>query len=274
VVRRRLAVTCLAALCWLAFGAACTKPSPSGSPSVDVLAELKAAAAKTDGQPFSFTIAAGSGLNGTGSQDGTAKNLTLDLDLAEPSSGLKIKAQLLIISPDVFLKLDLGGLNNAVPGLASIGDKWMHIDTSKFAGGTAFGISPGKDMLSPGALLAGATSATKKSPSDYAGTMDTATLSLPFVSGGTGAAGAGASPSTSASASASAGTGGAATIPFTATVDSSGRIAAIGLLPPQSGGGSEPVTVSYKNYGTAVPVTKPPAASIVEAPDVIYQFLR
>jgi hypothetical protein len=250
VNRVRWAGLTLATLCCLVLTVACSakKDLTSG----DAVAELKAAAAKTDGQPFAFTVAVGTVVTGSGKQDGTGNAMSFDLNVSAPSSGLQVKANVLVISPDLWVKVDFGALAGAIPGLGPVGDKWMHVDASKVGSGAAFGIKPGKDLLSPSALISGVTTARRTSSTGYAGTIDLTKSTLPFAQ----QLGASAAP-----------------VPFTATVDSSGRVASIVITPPVSASTTGTVTLTYSGYGTPVNLQPPPAAQTVPAPDMIYQFL-
>jgi len=58
-------------------------------------------------------------------------------------------------------------------------------------------------------------------------------------------------------------------VPFTATLDAQGRLSTLTVNLPQS----EPLQVTYANYGQPVQVTAPAPNEITEAPDSFYNSL-
>ncbi|OLE22177.1 MAG: hypothetical protein AUG44_25480 [Actinobacteria bacterium 13_1_20CM_3_71_11] len=63
-------------------------------------------------------------------------------------------------------------------------------------------------------------------------------------------------------------------VPFTATVDSQGRLTEVKLDFPAVDPQIPAVTSTYSDYGTTVTVTKPDAAQVQEAPDSLYQIFK
>jgi hypothetical protein len=213
------------------------------------LDDLRAALAKSTGQPFAYTVSFGNLVNGAGKQDATGMDASLDAKLIDATSGLTVKANLLLVGADVYVKLDFG--DEAVPGLGPVGKRWMRADPKQIAAGV-LGVRPGTDNLSPKALLGSASSATRVG-NLFTGSLDVTTLALPFV--GTGAKSA-------------------EEVDYAASVDGDGRIAQLTITLPASEIHPSKLVVTYASYGKAVTLTRPAANDTVTAPEMVYQFLR
>lgn len=266
MIRRCRAIAGLAVLASLTLATtACQKSgSPSGgggAPAKSATEILTDAAAKTKGQSFKFTLSYGTLLTGDGAQDGSGKNASVNMTVAEPSSGITIKVGALVLGSDMYMKMDFGALSGAIPGLGEIGDKWMHLDATKVSGSSlSLGLKPGGgDALGAENYIKGVVTAEKLSDTEIKGTLDL-TKSAP--------------PGTSSDDLAALGAE-AKNVPFTATLDSEGRLTKIVIKIPKVGEfPASDLTTTYSDYGTPVNLEKPAAAEVVEAPAMIYQFFQ
>jgi hypothetical protein len=265
VIRRRWAIAGLTLLASLTLATtACQTKSGGGGGTPTTAAKsateiLTDAANKTKGQSFKFTLAYGTIMTGDGVQDGSGANANINMTLAEPTSGLNIKIGALVIGSDMYMKMDFGALGAAIPGLAEVGDKWMHIDSTKAGAGLNLGIKAGEDTIGAESYIKGVVSAEKVSDTEIKGTMDL-TKSAPVGTDDEDIKALGDA---------------AKSVPFTATLDSQGRMSKIVIKMPKVGDfPASDMTTTYTDYGAAVDLKKPAASEVVEAPAMIYQFLQ
>jgi hypothetical protein len=264
-MRRRLAVTGLAVLACTAFATAscAAKPTPSATPTATpkpATQVLTDAVAKTKGQSFKYTVKYGTVLTADGAQDETGANATRNISYTDAASGLVIKGQVTLAANVIYAKLDLGPLTAAIPGLAGANGKSLKIDRAKIGTtGLAASLVPGGDSNLPETYVNGVVSAQNVSATEIKGTIDL-TKSAPKVIP--------AAELTKLSAESK-------TVPFTATLDSQGRISKITItLPAISVFPAADLTTTYSDYGTPVSIVAPAPADTVVAPDLIYQFLK
>jgi hypothetical protein len=261
VNRSRLAVTGIAALATLMFVSACVNKPPATAPPApkNAMETLTAAAEKTKGQSFKYTLTYGTILTGDGSRD-AAGNATRNVTVTTGANGLSIKAQLMSIAGDrVFAKLDLGAFGSVIPGLANIGQRWIVVDPAKLnANGLSASLIPNADSSTMDSYVKGVVSAETVSSTEIKGTVDL-TKSAPI-----------ALPASEVAKL----TQEQRIVPFTATLDSEGRIIkTVVNLPPIAGYPAAPVTTSYTDYGSNITIAAPPATESVDAPDTIYLLL-
>jgi hypothetical protein len=258
----RRSILGVAALALLAFGAsACTQGSPTGPSATPKtgLEALNEALSKTKGQSYAFTVAYGTLTNGDGWASGDGATTQLSLKIVDAASGVTVGLTGTVLTSDVYVKADLGVLGSLVPGFDPA--KWMHIDPAKAPGAARVGIKPGQDTFGPETYLKGATEATAASATEITGKLDI-----------TKAAPVGVPADQLANLSATE-----KMVAFTATLDDQGRVSKLVLNMPKVGSyGAADLVMTYSNWGVpASPApTKPPAAQTVEAPELIYSFLR
>jgi hypothetical protein len=261
VIKKSWAVTGLALLSALTLTTACHRQGAASAGGAKTgMQALAEAAAKTKDQSFRFTLGYGTLLTADGSQDAAAGNASVNMNVDEPTSGLKLKINALILGPDTFLKMDFGALGAAIPGLADVGDRWMHVDTSKLAGSSmSLGLKPGSDSVGIDNYLKGVVAADQVSATEIKGTLDLSKSAPPGTTaedlGALGAAGK--------------------NVPFTATLDSQGRVSKIVVTMPKVGTSpASDLTTTYSDYGVPVELARPAPADVVEAPAMIYQFIQ
>lgn len=259
----RRSILGVAALALLAFGAtACTQSSAAPGSSTTPksgLETLSEAVAKTKGQSYAFGVAYGTLTNGNGWASGDGATTTLALKVVDAASGVTVGLEGTVLTSDVYVKADLGVLGSVVPGFDPT--KWMHIYPAKAPGAARLGIKPGQDTFGPETYLKGATEATVVSQTEITGKLDI-----------TKAAPVGVPADQLAKLSTTD-----RIVAFTATLDDTGRISKLVLkMPPVGAYPAADFTMTYSNWGVpATPApTTPPAAQTVEAPDLIYTFLR
>ena len=258
----RRSVLGLAVLAAVGLGvSACTQaptPGPSTPPKTG-LELLNEAVAKTQGKSFAFTVAYGALTTGDGWSSGDGSSTSLKMKVVDSASGASISLEGVVLTNDVYAKADLGVLGALVPGFDPT--KWMHIDPAQAPGAARLGIKPGQDTFGPGTFLKGATEATAASPTEITGKLDI-TKASPV---GVPADQLAALPADTRN------------VPFTVTLDASGQISKLVLKMPTVGAyPASDLTMTYANWGVpASPApTKPPAAQTVEAPALIYTFLK
>jgi hypothetical protein len=262
VIRRRWAVAGLALVAALALGtAACQKDTPGASPSSSAksaIEQLGDAAAKTKGQSFTFTLKWGDLLNGSGAMDASATNSDISIALSDTTSGMKISAALRTLSTDSYLKLDLGALGAAIPGMADAAGKWMHIDATKLPADLTFGIKLGsRGVLGVDTYVSGVTSAEKKSDTEITGKIDLGKAAFPV----------GKDELTKLPDD-------QRIVPFTATLDAEGRISKLTIsMPKVASFPAADLVLTYADWGKTVELSKPAAAETVEAPQMLYTLL-
>jgi hypothetical protein len=262
VKTQRWALAGLAAIATLSFGTACTQPiltptAPTTPPNANET--LAAAAAKTKGQSYKYQLTYGTALSSDGATSGDASATAANLTIGDASSGLMIKAKILVLTKDVYLKLDTGALGAGIPGLGGIGDKWLHLDPAQAPMLARIGVKPGTDSLSSDTLLKGVVTATQSSPTEIKGTLDLAKSAPPGVSADQIAS----MPANTRS------------VPFTVTLDAQGRVSKIVINMPAIGSfPASDVTTTYSDWGATVDAPKPAAAQTVEAPATLYLFLK
>jgi hypothetical protein len=262
VKTQRWALAGLAAIAALSFGTACTQAgTPGSTPTTTPAATdtLAAAAAKTKGQSYKYQLTYGAALTSDGAASGTGSATSANITVGDASSGLMIKAKILVLAKDVYLKLDTAALSTAIPGLAGLGDKWLHLDAAQAPLLARIGVKPGTDTLSPDTMLKGVLTATQSSPTEIKGTLDLAKSAPPGVSA-------------DQLASMPANT---RNVPFTVTLDAQGRVSKIVINMPAVGSfPASDVTTTYSDFGATVDATAPAATDTVEAPSTLYLFLK
>jgi len=168
-MRPRLAVTVavfasltlLASACTTAPGST-TTPTTSAASAIQTLHD---AANKAKGQSFTYTLTYGNQLKADGAQDSSGLNGTRNVTYTDAASGLVLKATLIAASSALYAKLDLGAAALLIPGLASIGQKYLTLDRTKIGTtGVAAGVVPTSDSISPDMYLTGVTEAQIVSP--------------------------------------------------------------------------------------------------------------
>lgn len=260
VIKKGWAVAGLALLASLTLTTACHRQTATAGGGTNGLQALTEAAAKTKDQSFRFTLAYGTLLTADGSQDAAAGNASATMNVDEPTSGLKLKINALILGPDTYLKMDFGALGAAIPGLADVGGRWMHVDTAKLAGSSmSLGFTSGNDSVGIDTYVKGVVSAEQVSATEIRGTLDLSKSAPPGTTG------------EDLKALGDAGKN----VPFTATLDSQGRVSKVVVKMPKVGTyPASDLTTTYSDYGVPVELAKPAPADVVEAPAMIYQFIQ
>jgi hypothetical protein len=263
---RRHAVAGLAVFASAAIGTAgCTSSGnkPGGSSSAPASSASSAAASsatdtvlnavkKLNQSTYQYTLATG-GLSGKGAVDPIGKKVSLSF--TGKQSGMDIKWDMILISPDYWMKIDFGGQNAA---LAIPAGKWLHIDQTKIKNASGFGIDPSRaDPTRVSGLFDGMTDAKKVDATHY-----TVTLDLTKATGS----------SIDAATLTKMGDK-AKNVPATVTLDDQGRLAALALDLSATDADAS-INSTYSDYGAPVNVSTPAKSDTVEAPDAVYRIFN
>jgi hypothetical protein len=224
-------------------GAPAPHTSVTGSADPAAAAKLSVAAEQLGDTSFTLTATSGPGFKLTASIDPPGGKGTAQLTASGPNAEINIKT--LLIGQDLYAQ---------VPGITKAGT-WTHVDGSRLPAGVNIGLKPGQiDPVSTADLLKNTTDVKATSDTSYSGSLD--------LSKAAGLAGLGQVTVAASEAPVQ-------NVPFTATLDPQGRLSTLTVELPQS----EPLQVTYANYGQPITVTAPAASEITEAPDSFYSSL-
>ncbi|SNT13931.1 hypothetical protein SAMN05421812_103352 [Asanoa hainanensis] len=209
------------------------------SPPSAATAELTAAAQKLNDDTVKVTLES-STVTSTGNLDPKADKATMTVRVGN-SSNIDLRS----IGQDAWLQAT--GVPGVEPG------KWLHIDGARLAG-TTFDALPDGDAAGAGKFVERMADVTKSGDGSYQGTIDLTKVAGSGVSvdvlGGKGNK-----------------------VPFTATVDDSGRLTQLTLDLSSIDAQLGKMTTTYSDFGASVQVAEPPAADVVEAPESLLQVL-
>ena len=218
-----------------------TSASSSADPAA--VAKLSSAVAQLDKTSFTLTASSGSGFRMTGSIDAPGGKAGAQLTASGPNAEVNIKT--VLIGQDLYAQ---------VPGITKAGT-WTHVDGARLPAGVNIGLRPGQiDPVNTADLLSSTTDVKATSDTSYSGSLD--------PSKAAGVAGLGQATVVTSGAPVQ-------NVPFTASLDGQGRLSTLTIDLPQS----EPLQVTYANYGQPVSVTAPASSEITEAPDSFYSSL-
>ena len=213
-------------------------PAPSSaSPLAAASEQLAAAVAKLDGQSLKYTI---TGNQGTlaGGFDTSTGGITL-------SGGTTTKLEYVILDDDVYLK-----------GFDPQG-RWWHLSVSRFPSGSTFRLLAAP--LFGVKFLTTARDVKQDAPGTFTGTLDVTKVAADGVTDKIADLLAKGDPD------------GATAVPFTATVDSQGRLAGMKVtFTGVSKSGRLPYELRIVEYGATAPAVRPSRAETVEAPPEAY----
>ena len=201
--------------------------------------------------------------NGTGHAIIDSAKQQLYFKMAPSVPDMTFEIEMLIVEPDAFAKVNLGDLGPmaGLPGSELLtGKKWMHIDRTKVKEAEGLPLKADADALGLKRLLAGAQTVQKTGDGKYAGTLDAIAAGDTMVSLHEDVVKALGDK--------------AKAVPFSATLDSEGRLTQLVLDVPAAGDNpAHQITVTLSTYGTATVPTKPATGEFVEAPDTVYDTL-
>ena len=223
-------------------------PSPTLAPKDALLASTGSLATTS----YKFTIKSDS-LNGTGSADPVKKAVTLQAVGQE--SGASIKLDFIGVTPDLYAKIDLGGLNSQL-GISS--DKYLHIDATKLGPNPSLPIGIDGDPAHVAGILAGLNDVKTTDGKTFTGTVDATKMTGDSAPNSDAIQRAGDK---------------AKAIPFTAVLDDQGRLTDLKI----DGASVDPalaLEVTFAGYGSVANIAKPDASQVVEAPDSVLQLFK
>ncbi len=227
-----------------------TGSAPSGSAAAQ--SALVASIQQLSQTPYKYHLTAG-GLSGDGSADPTTKSATVSMTGTDRGTSTKI--DMIAINTDFWLKLNMGNSNQSL-GISS--DKWLHIDAARLGAGANLPVDPSGGSATASGLLSGVTNVQQVDSQHFTGSID--------LTKATGVSGVTQDLLSKAGVKAKS-------VPFTATLDSQGRLTDL-KVDLSSIDPSLALEVSYTDYGTPVTVSRPDQSQVAEAPDSVYQLFR
>ena len=198
--------------------------------------------------------------SGSGVVDAASKGLTASIGYKDPDLGFTMNVAFLVVDQKSWVKVTFSN-TAGLTGLPKLPNKWLLLDAAKVTDpeGTPLTFD-GPDPANAAVLLASVVTATETGPGQYRGTLDLTKATEADV----------------AEAAAITAMGEAAkAVPFTATVDTSGRLNAIQIQVPAAGKTrAYEYKMTYTGYGSAPKVTAPSAAESQSAPPEAYELLN
>jgi len=228
-------------------------PSATGSPdtgSAEAATALAQAAAKLSESSFKLTTTAGPANSVTGVMDPPRKLGQTTLNTTVQNTTVTIES--VMTGEDVYLKIS--GLPE---GLSS---KWLHVDVNRLSPDSQLGFTPGEfDPASTERLLKSAGNVQRMGDNGFVGTLDLTKVAGVATLGNKAVVSLGNE---------------ATKVPFEATTDDQGRLVAMKInMPAAAGQPARTIDTRYSDFGTPVTIQSPPAAEIVEAPDLVYKMV-
>ncbi|MEW2383237.1 hypothetical protein AB0873_14275 [Micromonospora sp. NPDC047707] len=263
---RRWTVGVLAATLFVPGLAACnsgsTEPTSGASPVVpaDPKEALLASTKEIEKGNFNFTLT-GDGLTGQGLVHKPSNSAQFTVTFDEDSEAAGMSMELIYIQSDSWMKLDLGALAESLPPqMTAQQDKYQHLDRSRIKDSEALAFDL-EDVDPAGAdvLFKAVTDVQKTGEGAYAGKLD--------ATAATDAEALDADVLKALGDQAKA-------LPFTAKLDTEGRLTELVISVPAAGDTkAHDIKVTYADYGAAKGAQKPPANQVVEAPESTYEML-
>jgi len=198
--------------------------------------------------------------SGSGVVDAASKGITANIGYKDPDLGFTMHVAFLVVDQKSWVKVTF--TNTAgLTGLPKLPTKWLLLDPAKVTDPESTPLTyDGPDPANAAVLLASIGAATETGPGRYRGTLD--------LTKATDADVADPAEITAMGEAAKA-------VPFTATVDMSGRLNAIQVQVPAAGKTrAYEYRMTYTGYGDAPNVSAPSATESQNAPAEAYELLN
>lgn len=239
------------------LGAGEARPSPTPKSPKDALLASVTELQKT---PFTFTVKDAS-LTGEGAADPAATSGTFKIKVSDDELNFTLNFEFLLIKENAWVKIDFGPAAEPL-GLGAVQKKWLHVDKSKVKDADDLGLGGSADPAGSAEIFGAASAVEKVGDRQYRGTVDLTDAK---------AKDAGMVDEDIVTELGDQ----AKAVPFEATVDEQGRLVSLKILVPASGKvKAQTWEVTYSGYGTALNLTAPPAAEVVEAPSTLYDIFN
>jgi hypothetical protein len=219
-----------------ASGAAAATTAPA-----DPKSEFEAAVAQVGDSPVKIKMSMVGGITMTGGIDAQGRKADITMDLG-PSGGMDMRQ----VGTDLYVKAK-GQVAATVGGKSG---KWMHIDTAKVPESSALNVQ-NNDPKITAKILAASTDVQKTGDKAFAGKVDL-TKSPTFKASSAAAMGSIADKLKA--------------VPFTAKLDSQGRLSSIVFDLEAIAPGAGKMTTDYSDFGTPVVAKAPPASEVIPMP--------
>ncbi len=245
MVRRWMLVGLLALAAGCDSGGDAAPEPPAG----DVLAQVRAAAAKTAGMPAHVTLSAPN-VEVTGDTDPVGKALTLAVTTG--ADGETTESRVRVVGEDAWMTIPKSALPNLDP------TKFIRFPAAQFAKASAVHLGDPFDPAGLKGLSAAMTDATRTGEGAYTGK-----LNLTEAPAGVSR---GLLPATTEQLQ---GNGGVSqSVPYEASVDAQGHLTSLRVTLPTYAS-----TATFSDFGKPVKVDRPGAAEVTEVPDGVRRLL-
>lgn len=258
-MKRTIVMALAAGLAAVAGGCAgLTGDDPAEAPKAQTPQE-KLLDAVPDGSQgnFRFTLKDAE-LTGKGVMDPATKRLLLTTDYKDADLGFTMTMGMLVIDEESWMKITFAN-TDGLTGLPKLPKKWLRLDRSKVKDQEDVGFDD-PDPAGANALFRAIVAATESGAGTFTGTLDLTRATEAEIVDQAALDALGQQ---------------AKAVPFTANVDSQGRLAAIEIKVPAHGDAKAYThQVTYADYGAAPAIEEPPANQVAEATQEAYDLLN
>lgn len=227
--------------------AASSSPSPA-----DAKSALLASVGQLSKTTYKFHLAS-DGMTGDGAADPANKAVMMSMSGTEDD--VTVKIDYIMIGGEHWIQMDLGDANELM-GIAA--GKYMHLDAAKLGDNNSLSSTAEDAADLASGMFDGLVDVKQVDGQHITGTIDLTKVSEDVA------------PDTETLNKAG---GKAKAVPFTATLDSQGRLASF-KVDMAAIDVNQSLEVSYSEYGAPVTISKPDASKVTEAPSDVYDMFK